>query len=167
MKRRKLFERSALVVAAGAATGASLPGAATAAPGRTSTRIGTVVAAHGAARVEVAFADGSPTVTVATDGFPDGWQLREGDRVVVTDVVTGELVAAPLVTRVTGTVRDETGAGPDVVRVADTAVTVRPATVRAGSGPDTAAADHEAYFIENTRGLRPDCVALRPSNTAS
>jgi hypothetical protein len=142
---------------AGAVAGAALPEAGTAAPRRTSTRVGTVVAAYGAARVEVAFADGSPAVTVPTDGFPEGWQLRAGDKVVVTDI-DGDFVAGPLVTRVTGALN---GADSDVVRVADTAVSVRPATLRQGTG----SGGYEAYYIENANGLLPECVALRPHGT--
>jgi hypothetical protein len=158
MKRRKLFARSALVVAAGAAAGTALPEAASAAPRRTTTRLGTVVAAQGTARVEVAV-DGSTNVTVPLDGFPKGWQLRAGDRVVVTDI-DGTLVAGPLVTRVTGDVRN---AGAGVVRVADTTVSVTPATLKRAAGN----AEYEAYYIENANGLLPECVALRPhSNNA-
>lgn len=163
MRRRKLLERSALALAAGAA-GVAVPASAEAAPRCTSTRIGTVVRVRDAARVEVAFTGGAPNVVVTTDGFPPGWRLRAGDRVVVTDVVTGVPVAAPLVVRVTGPLHGETGAGPGVVRVADTVVAVRPATVQAGTDAVDAAgtADYEAYYIENRLGLRPDCVALRP-----
>jgi hypothetical protein len=152
MKRRKLLERSAIVAAAGATAGAAVPAAASAAPRRTSTKVGTVVTAHGTARVEVAV-DGSSNVTIPTDGFPDGWQLRAGDRVVVTDI-DGTLVAAPLLTRITGDLNEAAG----VVRVADTAVAVQPATLRHVVG----STGYEAHYIENANGLLPEAVSLRP-----
>jgi hypothetical protein len=157
MKRRKLLERSAIVAAAGATAGAAVPAAASAGPRRTSTKVGTVVTAHGTARVEVAV-DGSSNVTVPTDGFPDGWQLRAGDRVVVTDI-DGTLVAAPLLTRIIGDLDEAAG----TIRVADTTVSLQPATLQHRAGT----AGYEAHYVENANGLLPGCVSLRPRGQAT
>jgi hypothetical protein len=163
ISRRRLLKRSAGVTAGTAAAMAFLevPSQA-AAPGEA--RVGRV-RRHRDGIVEVDLpAPGNTAVrdvvTVPVMGFPEGWQFRAGDQVLVTGPNFPEhpSTAWPLVTRVVGPVGRM---GRSAVRVGGRRVLLRRGTVQAGPGKP--GSRYQAYCVKNDRDQTLSCVALRPA----
>jgi len=114
----------------------------------------------------VAASPASTVVDVPVVGFPPDWQLRLGDRVIVTHGGPDEPVAAhPLVTRVVGSLERVPGrAGEVLVAVGGVRVRVQAATIGAGPAQVKQGSDrtYEAYYIDNDLDGVRSCVTLRP-----
>lgn len=171
VSRRRLLTASAAATAGGAVAVALSGEPAQAAPVG-SARIGRVVrqiddaagAGSPATAVEVALlrpggAQVTGVVTVAVAGFPTGWVLRTGDRVVVTgaDDPDRPLTAMPLVTRLVGRVQRT---GTDTVVMAGQRLHLRVGTLETASR--SADATYEAYVIGNDLDGTLSCTTLRP-----
>lgn len=124
--RRSVLQNS-VAVAAGAVGGMLVIDGMAAAAVQSGARIGQVVQASGR-RADVTV-DGT-TRSVEIIGFPNGWQLRRGDQVMVTSPTAAENPnsACPLVLSVEGAIshRNDTE-----VMVSGTPVALRPQTIRA------------------------------------
>ncbi|MEV6930718.1 hypothetical protein AB0M46_40380 [Dactylosporangium sp. NPDC051485] len=144
-------------MAAGAAGAAALVNetAAQAAPSGGKARIARVVRQTGSsAEVEVEGA----TRTAPLFGFPDGWRMRQGDRVLLTATAGGALVM-PLVEPIQGRLE---GGSQSSARIAGRAVVARSAgTIEQGA----AAGDSVAFCVRNDADGTLSAVAVRPASS--
>ncbi|NJC83272.1 hypothetical protein [Planosporangium mesophilum] len=103
------------------------------------------------------------TVTAPVRGFPPGWQLSEGDLVMLTsERAVYSNAATPLVTRLVGRVEGQTSAG---VEIAGTRARTTDATIRQSRSVTGASRGplFEAYCVKNDMSGTYSCLALRPA----
>ncbi|MEU8247506.1 hypothetical protein [Nonomuraea sp. NPDC048916] len=102
-------------------------------------------------------------------GFPDGWQLQPGDRVLVSgpDHPIDPSTVTPLVIRLVGTVAAPTDRARVMAqKVGGVEVSLRDQTIVqtvAVDGSAVRGSRYEAYCIENANGRVLSCVAFRPA----
>ncbi len=98
------------------------------------------------------------TQVAPVSGFPDGWQLRPGDRVILTGVLDGAspLTIMPLVESVRG--RVEQGAGR-VARIGGQELKLRPGAVVQRSAVTE---ESIAFYVANDVDDALSCVSIKP-----
>jgi hypothetical protein len=164
LSRRSVISGSAALVAGAAgATVVSANAASASAPAGPSGRahIARVTRSFGStAEVEVLSPAGSVIANrvAPVTGFPEGWQLQPGDRVILSGTLDRSSPATimPLVEPIRG--RLEGSAGPSA-RIAGRAVTVRPGAVDLRSAPQE---DSIAFCVRNDVSGDLSCVSVKP-----
>jgi hypothetical protein len=172
ISRRSMIKRSA-GVAVGTVGGAALidgmiaSSAHAGTPG--SSRLARVINHTGdTADVEVLSPDTGAVIgerTAPVHGFPDGWRLAKGDKVVLTGPSFEDEPSTimPLVKRTVGTLAGTARARrAGALTVGKTKMRTQVATFWAGGAGNSR---YEAYYIENDLSHSPWCVAVRQTTT--
>jgi hypothetical protein len=166
--QRRLSRRSVIAGSAAAAAGAtgvavlgtgSPAGAEVSAAGSGRARIARVLRHGGAtAEVEVLSASGSvlEVRSAPVTGFPDGWRLRRGDRVLLTGASAGMVM--PLVEPIQGRL---SGGGQSSAQIGGRAIIVRDA---AATDEDAAGGDSVAFCVRNDADGTLSAVSVRPAS---
>jgi hypothetical protein len=167
--RRRFFLQGAAV--AGASTVLFGPDAAMASvPTGGKARVATVIGSGESGQVEVSVGRGDTRIVATAFGFPPGWRLRPGDRVVLTvkDPDGSERVVMPLVRRIVAPADQIRLSHDTSVSVSGTNAELLPATVRGPTNGSTKSlqAVNEVYLIDNDYGRDPACLVLRPVETS-
>jgi len=161
LSRRSMIASSAAVVAGASGVAVLVGGSAAEAQvpkeGSGRARIARVVRQSGAtADVEVLSATGSVVAvqTAPLVGFPAGWSLRRGDRVLLT----GASAVMPLVEPIQGRLE---GSGQSSARIAGRSIIVRDSEAVDAAA---AGADSVAFCVRNDADGTLSAVSVRPAS---